>query len=247
MTVSPEIELANAEGKTSLFQFYSELFECVHASTEALIDECYRLRYQVYTRELGYTEPNPDAGEYERDAYDGQSLHMLLRHRKTGEFVGTVRLIMGDNDYPRRLPLFDISDEQQIPLPSHFYTEKCAEISRFCISRNFRRRASDNIYGTVYDQQDLGPEKNRFVPFMALGLIAKVFKTCEEMNIYQACAVIEPELIAMVGRLGIHFNVVGKPFAYHGERQIAYIRSDEMLPILQNEQPDIYDLLVKLK
>ncbi len=230
----------------SLYFLYNSLFECVVADTEALIDECYKLRYQVYCLENQFEAPDPEKGEYERDEYDGHSIHALLRYRQTGEYIGTARLIMNEEDSPKRIPAFDICDDHGIQLPNHLYNAPCAEISRFCISKNFRRRVTDNMVTSAYSARELADMRMRIIPCMAVGLMAMVFKLCANNDIHQACAVVEPSLIRMLDKLGIHFKHVGAPIEYHGARQVTYILDHELMESLRQERPDVHELMVKL-
>lgn len=231
----------------SLYAIYSEMFECILADTDALVDECYKLRYHVYCLETAFEDPNPEIGEYERDAYDGQSIHALLRFKPTGEFIGTVRLIMDGDDTAHRIPAFDLCDDHAIKLPDHLHRDPCVEISRFCISKSFRRRVTDTLYASTYTPRELAEMRTRIIPFMALGLMGMVFKICADNDIHQACAVVEPSLIRMLSKLGIHFKPVGEPIQYHGERQVTYIKDHEMLESLLRERPDVHELMVKLQ
>ena len=60
------------------------------ADTSELLDEVYRLRYQVYCVEMTY-EAGRDGKEY--DEFDNRAHHVLLVHRASGEAIGTVRVI----------------------------------------------------------------------------------------------------------------------------------------------------------
>lgn len=231
----------------SLYEMYSEMFECVVADSDELIDECYKLRYHVYCLEHAFVEPDPELGEYERDEYDGRSVHALLKYRQTGEFIGTVRIILGGDDSPKPIPAFDLSDTHGIALPQQLYRGSCAEISRFCISKSFRRRVTDTMYASVYTAREMAEMRSRIIPFMALGLMGAVFKICGDNGIHQACAVMEPSLIRMLDKLGIHFKSIGSPIEYHGTRQVTYINDKDMLESLKNERPDVHELMVNLR
>ena len=230
---------------TSLFGLYDSMFEGVIADSEDLVDECYKLRYQVYCVEHPFEEPDATKGEYERDEYDGHSIHALLRHRETGEFIGTVRLIMGAKDSPKRMPIMDVCEENHIFLPDAIAKTPSVEISRFCISKDFRRRITDSMYSTAYTKRELVAVRNRVIPFMALGLMSMTFKLCRAHNIHQAYAVMEPSLIRLLSKLGIYFKPIGEPVEYHGVRQVTYITNHELFESLSNERPDVLELMTE--
>lgn len=234
-----------AKDETSLFEVYNGMFEGVIADTEELIDECYKLRYQVYCVEHPFEEPNPEIGEYERDEFDGHSIHALLRYRPTGEFIGTVRLIMGSSDSPKRMPVMKVCEDNHIFIPNAIAQQQSVEISRLCISKDFRRRITDSMYATAYSKRELVTVRSRVIPFMALGLMSMVFKLCKAHDIHLAYAVMEPSLIRLLSKLGIYFKPIGEPVEYHGVRQVTYITNHELFESLRTERPDILDLMTE--
>lgn len=235
--------LLSNHAQESLYELYNGMFETIVADSDELVDECYRLRYQVYCVEHPFEEPDPAKGEYERDAFDGHSIHALLRHRDSGEFIGTVRLIMGENDSPKRMPVFELCEQHLIKLPEQLYKQRSAEISRFCISKDFRRRITDSMYSSSYTARELAAVRNRVIPFMAIGLMSMVFRLCRAHEIRQSTAVMEPSLIRLLTKLGIYFQPVGEPIEYHGTRQVTYITSAGLHQSLLAERPDVLELM----
>src|SRR5512134_3593348 len=75
---------------------FNEYFEVINADSPELLRDVFHLRYQVYCIEQ--RAPGFEASKYpdemESDEYDAHSSHILLRHRPSGEFVGTARLIL---------------------------------------------------------------------------------------------------------------------------------------------------------
>lgn len=233
------------QNEKSLMHLYNGMFEGVLANTESLIDECYRLRYQAYCVEHPFEEPNPELGEYERDEYDGHAIHALLRHRQSGEFIGTVRLIVDAKDSPKRMPVLNVAEDNQITFSRKIHMEPCGEISRFCIAKSFRRRITDTMYASSYTPRELAEIRGRVIPFMALGLMKLVFEMCKEQGMRQCVAVMEPSLIRLLDKLGIHFQGVGDPIEYHGTRQICYLTNTGVYESLLKERPDVLELLTE--
>lgn len=231
--------------QTSLYELYNSLFEGIIADSQELIDECYKLRYKVYCLENPYQEPNPAYGEYERDQFDGHSVHALLRYRPTGEFIGTVRLIVNHGDSPSMIPIQSLCEEHHIQLPASFNNKPYGEISRFCISKSFRRRVTDTMYGTAYTARELAEMRGRVIPYMALGLINMVVTMGREEGLSQVCAVMEPSLIRLLDKLGIHFLPVGPTIEFHGTRQISYINVTDLGKSLSAERPEVLELLTE--
>ncbi|MFZ2168884.1 MAG: PEP-CTERM/exosortase system-associated acyltransferase, partial [Methylococcaceae bacterium] len=82
---------------------FHQFFEMVPVISDELKKEVYKLRYQVYCIETGFesSEQHPDNLEF--DEYDQQSVHYLIRHRKSGDYAATTRLILPDTNNPGRL------------------------------------------------------------------------------------------------------------------------------------------------
>jgi N-acyl amino acid synthase of PEP-CTERM/exosortase system len=75
-------------------------------------------------------------------------------HRKSGQPVGTVRLVLPLADVPERsFSIQTVTEEPVIKNATAFPLLATAEISRFCIERQFRRRRTD----TLYDQEGIEP------------------------------------------------------------------------------------------
>ena len=87
----------------------------------------------------------------ERDVYDARSLHCLLRHRPTGAWAGTVRLVCADParmdaPFPARSPLARQIDQNYLHTASRL--RRCiGECSRFILARQFRSRAGEAAVG----------------------------------------------------------------------------------------------------
>lgn len=86
----------------------------------------HRIRYAVYCLETGYEDPADYPTGEERDAWDEQSVHFLVRHRKSGDWVAAMRLVVPSGI---ELPIHGISGVRVQPeLSGHV-----AEVSRLCI------------------------------------------------------------------------------------------------------------------
>ena len=98
------VEGASVESKSTtrdLGEGFRQLFELVPALDDASLDQVFRIRHDVYCRDLGWETMRKDGRE--SDEYDRHSFHCLLRQRDTGEPVGCTRLILArpeDPTYP---------------------------------------------------------------------------------------------------------------------------------------------------
>ena len=227
----------------SLAEVYEQYFTMVRADTPALREVAFRLRYQVYCVENAFEDPShfPDRMEY--DAYDRRAVHALLVHRPTGNVAGTVRLILPDGGRPTDLPFHSVC-RNRAPFPPG----STAEISRFAISKDFRRRQSDGLYPdehSVARDDTSGPTDQRLIPTMAIGLMREIARMSTEKGVTHWCAVMMPALLRLLGRLGIHFHPAGPPVQYHGRRQPCYRDGVELLAQVRTEQPAIWDFLTE--
>ncbi|HHJ80825.1 MAG TPA: PEP-CTERM/exosortase system-associated acyltransferase, partial [Candidatus Tenderia electrophaga] len=129
---------------SSLFQ---QNFEIVKAVTPELIDEAYKLRYQVYCEEKGYEDAGrcPDQREY--DDYDCRSMHSLIKHKASGIYIGVVRLILpqcSSEGMPLPVEKFcNLNLSESHPHLASLAKQSIGEISRFSVSKVFRRRIAE--------------------------------------------------------------------------------------------------------
>jgi len=59
------------------------------------------------------------------------------------------------------------------------------------------------------------------------------------------CAAMEPSLLRMFARWGIHLQKLGKPVEYHGLRQPTYADLNELLSRTWDERPDVWSILTQ--
>jgi N-acyl amino acid synthase of PEP-CTERM/exosortase system len=232
--VEPSAHVSDA----SIYALYHQTFESIIATTDDIIDECYKLRFQTYC-EAG----NSSIAEYERDAYDGSAVHILQRHRQSGRLIGTMRLILDQKDSNLTLPALALAEDNHIFLSQRLYTQPIAEVSRFCISKEFRRRVTDTAYASAYSVAELEQLPNRVMPYMALGLIKTAFDVCKQHQIRQCCAVMDAQMLAMMEKLGINFLVIGDIVDSTSDRQLAYITNTSLHQSLLKDRPDILELM----
>ena len=232
--------------KQALYDFYNSLFEGIVANVEELKHECYKLRYQVYCDEHEWLRTsNPYMAEkLECDEYDQHSVHVLLRLRQTGEYVGTARLILHPPEEKMGVfPIHALCRENNIVLPEFFPLPRIAEVSRFCIVKDFRRRALDTIATAFYSPEELEADRQRILPSMSLGLLAMLTMLIRCNGIEMVCAEMEPFLMQLLGKLGIHWISVGPLIEFHGKRQVSYLVIEDYLRQCRAERPDVWDVV----
>lgn len=228
----------------SLADLYQRMFEAIPADTPELLEEAYKLRYQVYCIEHQFEDPARCKDGLERDAYDAQSLHAVLIHRRSRLTVGTIRLILHKpGARTGSLPFHRICSDTRRLDPSLLPLEHTAEFSRFAISKAFRRREGDGRYGRVEGLEDLIGDARRMLPSITLGLMTAAMQMGRPHGITHVCAVMDPALLRLLARLGIHFEELGPPVPYHGWRQPCFAAVRDLLHRVWLERPDIWDVI----
>ena len=96
-------ESSGAPKKERLLDVYHSYFDCLSADSSELLEEAFKLRYQVYCVENAYEDPAENPNGLEVDEYDYHSVHSVLIHRPTGLVAGTVRMILPrGREFPMR-------------------------------------------------------------------------------------------------------------------------------------------------
>ena len=226
-------------------ELYRQYFDTVivsHNDAE-LRNEAFRLRFQVYCVENSYEDPAANADGLERDDYDERAVHCLLLHKGSRSWAGAVRLILPSVDNPdHSFALQAVCNDPQISDSDRFPIKVMAEVSRFCISKDFRKRQGDWLYPESNEAENHQDER-RIIPNMTLGLIEGLIKMSLDHGIFYWCAVMERPLLRLLSRLGIHFETVGPLVDYHGRRQPCMIELRKMLIRVQEERPDVWEIL----
>jgi N-acyl amino acid synthase of PEP-CTERM/exosortase system len=226
----------------SIFEVYRSTFEALPADTPELLEAAQRLRYRVYCVENPFLPIADNPGERERDAYDSHSIQAVLIHRATGSIAGTIRLVL-----PRpgcvegSLPIHAVCDHPLLRRPE--VMAKTAEISRFAISKEFRRRAGDGLYGKFLDPQQAHDEWRRIIPHLSLGLMSAALQLGTQLGMDHACAVMEPSLLRLLSRFGLHFAPLGPVVDYHGQRQPCHTSVADLIARLERERHDVWEVI----
>ena len=211
---------------------YTRHFDLLRADTPELLDEAYRLRYQVYCIEHPFENPAEHRNGREMDIDDDRSVHALLRHRRSGAFAGTVRVILPTPGEPQRLlPMQRVLASQQSGLIDCFPRATTAEVSRFLVSKDFRRRQGEELYADVaaHRHAETTPGERRIAPHITFGLLRGVVEICAEYGMTHICAVMDPALIRILHRFGLHFEAVGDLVEHHGRRQPCLARLGDLI------------------
>lgn len=244
---APDVRSVLAEAQLQscgLVELYDRYFEVVPADTAERRDEAYRLRHQVYCVENPFENPAEHLDGRERDEYDERSVHSLLIHRPTGALAGTVRLVLPQPG--RHLPVRHVCQHPLLSNQQVMPPKTTAEISRFAVSKQFRRRATDKL-GVDYALLERCPPPSSFdrrlIPHITLGLMKAIVQMSWEHEITHWSAVMEPALLRLIGRLGIDFSPLGPLVDYHGMRQPCHGDAAEVLAGIKRQRRDVWELI----
>jgi N-acyl amino acid synthase of PEP-CTERM/exosortase system len=225
---------------------YEKFFEIIPVETAEQLTESFRLRYEVYCVENAFEDPAQNPNSMETDSCDARALHSLLRRRGSDRVLGTVRLILPLPE-PRMkgigLPIQDVCEHELLQGDnSALPWASTAEISRFAVSKKLRSRATEEP--AEHFTQSL-PGARRDIHYASLGLMQAIVAMAANSGVTHLCAVMEPCLLRMLSRLGIHFTSLGPHVGFHGLRQPCYSELDVMAARTWVERHDVWRILTR--
>jgi N-acyl amino acid synthase of PEP-CTERM/exosortase system len=214
-------------------------FEVVPASTPALLEQIYALRYQVYCVEHPFEDPAKHPVGRETDCHDPFSVHAALVYRPSRELVGTVRLILPASEVASCLPLLSLLGLDAQAEFRRYPLDRMAEISRYVISKGFRRRKGENEFPDVGFSSFEAENGPRLMPHLTLGLMRGILHLGVSRQVRHFCACMRPALLRLLRQLGLEFKPIGPPVDYHGFRQPCIASIDDLLVGLRTHRADL--------
>ena len=226
---------------------FNKYFEMVPALSDELKNEVYKLRYQVFCIDTKIFNSQHYPNGLEFDEFDQQSVHYLIRHRKSGDYAATARLILPDFNNPEKLfPLELYCEIDEVAMMQPIQRKNMGEISRFCVSKSFKNRKNEThtLEGIGSDWQDyFTTDERRTFPHISLALMACIIKASYENDIYYAYGAMEPSFFRFLSALGINLIKIGPSVDYHGERWPALVKATYLLDSITEKNLDIWNLL----
>lgn len=231
----------------SIIDTFNEYFDMVPAISDELKNEVYKLRYQVYCLETGFEDPDLFPDGLEIDEFDSHSIHYLIRHKKLGIYMATTRLILPcPNNIEKLFPIEIHSQIDNLDALKHISRNYLGEASRFCVSKDFRRRKNEihTVPGISEETEKVfSQDEQRIFPHLTLALIACLIKMSRENNIIDWYLIMEPALIRVLSTIGISFVLIGPITDYHGMRRPCIIRVDDLLNGVATKNLEYWDIL----
>lgn len=199
---------------------FSRYFRVVAATDNQLRDACFRIRHDVYCRELNYEPLRRDG--LETDAFDAQAVHCLLQATATGLFVGCIRLVRPAGADPDQLLPFEKACGNAINRgtvdPRTLPRDRIAEVSRLAVVSAYRRRKGEpNTVGTVAPSDFGSPERPRF-PYLVVGLYLGMMAQARHFGLETLFLLTEPRLARHLALLGVDIKQIGTAVEHRGMR-----------------------------
>lgn len=233
----------------NIAQAFNQYFEMIPAQSQELKETTYRLRFQVYTMETGHLNVKDFPNGMEIDEYDDQSEHFLIRHKESGLYVATTRLILPLKSDPDRQ--FSVEKHSLIENPdllAGIPRIRIAEVSRFCVSQQFKRRAGElnslaGISDDILAHVQAHTNQRSALPNFVLPLIACLIRMSMHHEITHWYAFMEPALARMLRGFGINSVPIGPLVDFYGKRRPYLIVIAELLQGVKEHDESIWNLL----
>jgi N-acyl amino acid synthase of PEP-CTERM/exosortase system len=177
-------------------------YEVVLADTEESKKIHFNLRYQIYCIEKGFEEAKRFPDELEKDEYDENAVHFLVRHRADNQWVGAFRLII---DQFQNLPIYqhaNIDYAHQVEP-----TKTAVEFTRLAILRSFQKLPGKTM-GDFFD-----PEFRLVFNAIAVGI--EYSRKNGSQEIFFFC---RPSLARIIKKMGLQCPQIGDKSLFRGLR-----------------------------
>lgn len=214
-----------------------------------LYESLFRLRYQVYVNEWGFEKPEDHPDGLEKDQHDQYSRHFYALAGEDNQIVGTARIIQpSDLILPIKEYFSFYETCEEIPKQS------AVEISRLAISKDFRRRAIDNVIfnqGKTHDDdlnlhqkelEEIKVERRKCEHELIRGIYLSIYRECLTLGYTHCYAVMARGLYVILARWGICFNQIGPEIKYHGIRAPYVLSIKEFEETLERKNPELLRL-----
>ena len=189
-------------------------FKKIDHTDKALMEESFRLRFQVYCKECGFIKEKDYPNGIETDEYDDQSVHFAALSAD-GDLTGTLRMIL-----PGKLPLPIVKYYPDLFKNTDTSKNDFVEISRLVISKNVRRRKNDQLYyEPQIDDQVMGDGKEHFIRRakpMAFGIYRELYRESKSLGINQWYTIMEKSLYLLLRIHGFKFECIGPEIDFFG-------------------------------
>tara|TARA_R110002094_G_scaffold178509_1_gene157661 strand:- start:236 stop:970 length:735 start_codon:yes stop_codon:yes gene_type:complete len=228
---------------TSLVDCFNRYFYIRRADSDSLRVLAYRVRYQVYCKELEFEDETSFPDKLESDSFDAYSDHFLIFHRgDPDEVAGTVRLVR-PRKKAHRLPIEEhclaAINCNKVDL-DQLHGGQFGELSRLAVTEEYRRRRGESKMPYVMNgsRADLGFPS---FPYISVGLYMAAAAWCYSLGMKSVIVMMEPRLARHLARLGILFEQAGNVIDYHGRRAPYTISQEVFFSHIKGPLRALYD------
>ena len=226
----------------SLFDDFEHQFSVIYAGTEELKREAYAIRHHVLNKDLGIEQPKKYGMDI--DCYDAYSHHLLLKHRTSDRYAGTIRLITPQITR-QKLPIQDEGVQEQwassYDLDSLLFNT-FSEVSKLAVTSEFHQRKSDQhpLSETLRPntKQNLSPSATRDFPKITMGLYLAAIALARQLFHDHVFAVMPPMLFKKLRGYGLLFDTASRVFENAGPKAVYHLNMEQGVRIA----PTIYGL-----
>lgn len=176
----------------NFFNNVCEEIKVVLCTTPSLLEKAKNIRHEVFCIENGYEKIN--LNKIEEDKFDTLSHHLLAVHRRTGDAIATMRLIVSPV-----LPLHAYIPDNHILKNTMLAEGKTAEFSRLAVRKNHRGSFVAKASAAL---------------FFAAGYLAV------KLGFTTVGGVMKKSLIRVLSRVGVACTKVTENFEHRGERAV---------------------------
>lgn len=216
-----------------IFNFF-KFFEVNVASTIGEIQDVMKLRHDVFCQELGYEEIKSSG--VESDDFDNLSRHCYVRHKRTGQLAGALRIILpNENGGRMAVERFESIFTSKELEPGAFTRSSIGEVSRAVVPEKFRRRGSfaedsmgDQIVKFSKD------EENTF-SMIAISLYLSAMTMLQHNDRQHAFILMENRLARGIRMIGINSEKIGNDIEFRGTRAPFYVDVNNLKYTLKPE------------
>ncbi len=211
---------------------FRKYFRIDAALDEALQDDVFRIRHEVYCEDLKFEPERPDRRE--TDDYDAHSLHGLLRTANApNNPVGCIRLVLVNPQDPSAPLPFEhtcaATLDRSIIDPASLPRDRIAEVSRLAVRGAFRRRKGEDRSQFSIQDQDFGTGDQPRFPYIPIGLYLGAIALADRSGVDTLFMLTEPRLATHFSRLGVNIRQIGGPVPHRGTRVPSMMKVQEVI------------------
>lgn len=227
-------------------QGFSKYFSIEAAISEAQRNEVFRLRHDVYCRDLGFEALRAD--ERETDEVDWHSVQCLLRTRTEPSMAaGCARLVMTNPSDQNELLPFEVlcADviDRSILDPEKLPRHKIAEVSRLAVHSHFRRRRGEQTTPVALSQEDYDSATQPRYPYVVKGLILGALALANYHDIEFLFVITEVRLRDHLAKIGFDLCKIGEPIEHRGLRVPSVMRVQQLVDSLKGQARPLWELI----